>query len=210
MVISNSVTINGINVPSTISISGNNGEYSINGSSFTAASGSVKNGDSVIVRQTSSSNYLVTTLTTLTVGGVSAQFQVETIANPNNTIQKQDNSQNQTTTTTTTTTTTVPTVTVATSNSTNKSRDDEHCGATCKQYKHYKAIYKNSTNRDTYFQVKNLQKIDPTKFNQLQTTYKTFEKTSKKDLALLSTKIQTDFNLYKNYNGYKHYRKLQK
>lgn len=79
-VVSNSVTINGINTNASVSISG--GEYSINGGAYTSSAGSVNNGNTITVRQTSSSAYATTTNATLTVGGVSDVFSVTTLAAP--------------------------------------------------------------------------------------------------------------------------------
>jgi len=73
---SNTITISGINTAATISITG--GTYSINGGTYTSAPGTVNNGNTVTVRQTSSSSYLTTTSTTLTIGGVSDTFSVTT------------------------------------------------------------------------------------------------------------------------------------
>ena len=76
------MTVSGINASTPISISGNSGEYSINNGNFTSSPGTVNNGDVVIVEQTSSPNYSTETTTTLTIGGVSADFDVTTIPQP--------------------------------------------------------------------------------------------------------------------------------
>ena len=73
---SNSITVGGVNPSAIISVSG--GEYAINGGAYTSANGTVSNGDSVTVRQTSSASYLTQTTATLTVGGASANFEVTT------------------------------------------------------------------------------------------------------------------------------------
>jgi predicted ester cyclase len=75
---SNAITVSGINVPASISITG--GLYSINGSAFTSTAGTVNNGNSVRVQLTSSANYATTTNATLTIGGVSGTFSVTTLA----------------------------------------------------------------------------------------------------------------------------------
>jgi Big-like domain-containing protein len=75
---SNEVTIYGINAPAAISIIG--GEYSVNGGAFTAASGFVGNRDRVRVRTTAGGSEVTTSTATLTVGGVSASFNVTTFA----------------------------------------------------------------------------------------------------------------------------------
>ena len=71
-------TISGINAPSAVTISG--GTYSINGGAFTAAPGTISNGQSVVVQVQSSSSNLTTVSATLTVGGVSGTFSVTTLA----------------------------------------------------------------------------------------------------------------------------------
>jgi len=73
---SNAVTVAGINAPANISVTG--GEYRINGGAFTAAGGTVDDGDTVEVRQTSSANATTATTATVTIGGVSADFVVTT------------------------------------------------------------------------------------------------------------------------------------
>lgn len=78
VVTSNAVTISGIEATAYISVSG--GQYSINGGAFTSAIGTVINGDTVEVRQTSSANNATTTNAVLTVGGVSGTFSVTTAA----------------------------------------------------------------------------------------------------------------------------------
>ena len=71
-VTSNTITISGTTVPSSISVSG--GEYSVNGAAFTATAGSVSNGQTVAVRHTSAAGFSTMTTTTLTIGGVSGTF----------------------------------------------------------------------------------------------------------------------------------------
>ncbi len=73
---SNTIGITGNSYPLPISITG--GEYNINGSGWTSASGTVSAGDSVQVRQTSSGSSSTLTTATLTVGGFSADFDVTT------------------------------------------------------------------------------------------------------------------------------------
>jgi hypothetical protein len=75
---SNSVTITGVNIASTISVTG--GTYSINGNAYTPSSGTVVNNDVVTVRQISSSSYSTVTNATLTVDGVSDTYSVTTLA----------------------------------------------------------------------------------------------------------------------------------
>ncbi len=77
-VISDAITVSGIDAPSEISISGNDGEYQVNAGAFTNALGAVVAGDVVTLRQTSSAAYVTGVTTTLTIGGVSAVFSVTT------------------------------------------------------------------------------------------------------------------------------------
>ena len=76
--VSDSITVTGIGVAVAISIIG--GEYSIDGGAFTANPGTIANGQGVVVRLTSSANYETRLIATLTVGGVSASFDVTTMA----------------------------------------------------------------------------------------------------------------------------------
>lgn len=79
VVVSNAITVAGINTATAISISG--GEYEINGSGiWTTANGSVNPNDSVKLRHTSSAAYNTATTTTLTIGGVAASFSSTTLA----------------------------------------------------------------------------------------------------------------------------------
>ena len=70
---SNSITVSGITAPTSISITG--GEYKIGAGSYTSSSGTVSNGNSVTVRQTSSASFSTVTNATLTIGGVSRHLQ---------------------------------------------------------------------------------------------------------------------------------------
>ena len=78
LVISNTISVSDINSATAISITG--GEYSIDGGAFTSAVGAVTNGQSVQVQQLSSNALNATTTVTLTIGGVSADFNVITYA----------------------------------------------------------------------------------------------------------------------------------
>ncbi len=80
VVTSNAITVTGINAAAPISITG--GTYSINGSPYTSASGTVDNGNTVMVRVTSSSSYSTTVNATLTIGDVSDTFSVTTESAP--------------------------------------------------------------------------------------------------------------------------------
>ncbi len=78
---SNEITISGINTSSPISISSCTGtvcEYSINGGAYIASAGTVVNGDTVKVHQTSSGIELNTTDLVLNIGGVMDTFSVTT------------------------------------------------------------------------------------------------------------------------------------
>jgi len=78
LVTSNAITVSGINTAAPISVTG--GEYEINGSgTWTGVVGTVNNGNTVRVRQTSSSSFSTTTDCTLTIGGVSDTFSVTTL-----------------------------------------------------------------------------------------------------------------------------------
>jgi sugar lactone lactonase YvrE len=75
---SNSITVAGINMPASVTISG--GEYEINGNGiWSSASGTVVNGNTVRVRQTSSSGYATRTDTILTIGGIFDTFSITTL-----------------------------------------------------------------------------------------------------------------------------------
>ncbi|MEJ2393879.1 MAG: hypothetical protein P8Z77_03715 [Candidatus Thiodiazotropha sp.] len=76
VVISNPITVSGINT--TIPISINNGDYRINDGVFTNAAGQVSTGDTVEVRLTASTSDSTTVEATLTLGGVSDTFSVST------------------------------------------------------------------------------------------------------------------------------------
>ncbi|SMN11380.1 OmpA-like transmembrane domain protein [uncultured Candidatus Thioglobus sp.] len=77
---SNTQTITGINTATMISV--NNGEYRINAGNWTSTNGTVTNNQTVQVRHTSSSAYSTSATTTLTIGGVSANF-TSTTEEPN-------------------------------------------------------------------------------------------------------------------------------
>jgi hypothetical protein len=80
-IVSNPITVTGINTPASISITACTAlpcEYKVNSGSWTAGDGNVINGDIVLFRQTSSANPLTATTATLTIGGVNAAFNVTT------------------------------------------------------------------------------------------------------------------------------------
>jgi len=76
IVYSNSVLIGGNNISVPISITG--GEYQINSGAWVSVNGMVNAGDTVIVRQTTSSSNEVTTSAVLTVGAYSDSFDAKT------------------------------------------------------------------------------------------------------------------------------------
>jgi hypothetical protein len=80
LTVSNTVTVSGTEAPAAISIT--DGEYSINGGSYTSVSATVNNGDTVTVRLTSSGAYSTIINATLIIGGVSDIFSVTTIPAP--------------------------------------------------------------------------------------------------------------------------------
>jgi len=78
---SNTVTITGIEAPVAISIA--IGSYSIGcTSNFTFDPGTISDGQTVCIRQTSSQSFSTSRVSTLTVGGVSATFTTTTSAAP--------------------------------------------------------------------------------------------------------------------------------
>ena len=77
-VVSATLTIGGINAATPITIEG--GEYSVSGGAFTSAPGTVLDGQGVRVRVTSNSGFLSTKRAVVTIGGVSANFDVTTVA----------------------------------------------------------------------------------------------------------------------------------
>lgn len=76
---SDSATITGIDVPTTVSVSG--GAYSIENSAYTEADGVITAGQSIRLRVISSPSFSSTTRATLTIGGVNAEFSVGTRSN---------------------------------------------------------------------------------------------------------------------------------
>lgn len=72
------ITVQGIDAAAAISITG--GQYSVDGGAFTSASGTVENGQTVVLRITAASGNAATNTATLTIGGISAGFSVTTVA----------------------------------------------------------------------------------------------------------------------------------
>jgi hypothetical protein len=78
---SDAVAISGIDGPAQVSVTA--GEYSIGcGSTFTSASGTINNGQTVCVRHTASSEPSTERTTTLSVGGVTGTFTSKTSSAP--------------------------------------------------------------------------------------------------------------------------------
>ncbi len=80
LVTSNAITVSGITEAVPISITG--GTYSIEGGPYTNANGTVNNGDTITVQQTSSESYSTSTNATLNIGGVIGTFSVTTKDEP--------------------------------------------------------------------------------------------------------------------------------
>ncbi|HUP92856.1 MAG TPA: choice-of-anchor U domain-containing protein [Solimonas sp.] len=78
VIVSNAITVSGIDAPAPISVSG--GEYSIGAGAFTSQAGTVTSGQTVRVRHTSSAAPATATSTALTIGGVSDTFTSTTAA----------------------------------------------------------------------------------------------------------------------------------
>jgi hypothetical protein len=74
---SETVTVTGINVPSSVYVVG--GEYSIDGGQFTSFPSTITNGQKVTVRQQASSMYDDPASATLLIGGVSSTFTATTL-----------------------------------------------------------------------------------------------------------------------------------
>jgi choice-of-anchor A domain-containing protein len=77
---SNAIIVAGINVNVPIRVAG--GEYSVNGAAFTAADGTVKNGDSVVSRLASSTSYDTAKVANVTIAQFSTSFSVTTMGLP--------------------------------------------------------------------------------------------------------------------------------
>ena len=78
LIVSNSVSANGVDVPVPISITG--GQYKIDEGSWTSTAGYIYPGQSVVVRVTSSASQLTDTSCTLTMGDESDTFTVTTMS----------------------------------------------------------------------------------------------------------------------------------
>ncbi len=81
-VTSNAITVSGLTgATSPISVTGPTGsasKYSINGATATDVAGTVKNGDTVTVTQTSAANRGTSTISTLTIGNINGTFTTTT------------------------------------------------------------------------------------------------------------------------------------
>jgi len=74
-IVSNPATVTGISDSTAISITG--GDYKINGGSWTSSAGTVNNGDSVKVRQTSSASYSTMTTATLNIAALTERTMLQ-------------------------------------------------------------------------------------------------------------------------------------
>lgn len=79
-VVSDTITVSGIDV--TVPISINGGAYSINNGAFTSSTGFIENGQTVKVRVFSSSSYSTSTSANLSIGGIKGTFTVTTLKEP--------------------------------------------------------------------------------------------------------------------------------
>ena len=90
-IVSNTLTVSGIDYETPIAVADCTSvacAYSINDGEWKNTSGTVKNGDSVRVRQTSSLNWSTTTDFTLIIGGVTDTFTVKTLDSGELTVEK--------------------------------------------------------------------------------------------------------------------------
>jgi hypothetical protein len=85
VITSAAITVEGINAPSPISISGVTAQYSINGGAWSSAVGTVTNGQTVQVRITSSGSNSTAVAAVLNIGGVTDSFDVTTLVAPDTT-----------------------------------------------------------------------------------------------------------------------------
>lgn len=76
-VTSNSMIVNGINARTEITIG--DVQFSVNGGGYVSVAGEVNNCDSVTIKLDSSASYASSSLSTLTIGGVSGSFSITTL-----------------------------------------------------------------------------------------------------------------------------------
>ncbi|MEW8042032.1 MAG: cadherin repeat domain-containing protein [Candidatus Thiodiazotropha endolucinida] len=84
VIISNTITVAGVDAGQNVPLTITNGEYSINGGGWASTPTNVQLGDAIQVRHTSSGNYLTDTDTTLDLNSVSDVFTTTTQAVPGN------------------------------------------------------------------------------------------------------------------------------
>lgn len=77
-VVSEPITVAGINAPAAISVEG--GQYSINAGDYTSSAGTVTNGQTVTVKVVASTSLETDVSATLNIGGVTSTFVVTTLA----------------------------------------------------------------------------------------------------------------------------------
>src|SRR5690554_1202519 len=75
---SNTITVSGINAAVPVSVSG--GEYAIDNGAFTAASATVKPGQTIVVRATAAPTPVSIVNAVLTIGGVTGTYSITTLA----------------------------------------------------------------------------------------------------------------------------------
>lgn len=79
---SNVVVVNGIYGTNGASISITNGEFTINGNTYSSTTSTINNGDTLQVKSTSSNSYDTKTSTIVTIGGVDFDFNIVTMNDP--------------------------------------------------------------------------------------------------------------------------------
>lgn len=79
-IVSNEVTITGLNNPAEIDVS--NGKYSINGNKWSGSRGTINNGAIVKVKHKSNSNYNSISTTVLSIGSINSEFKSRTLSEP--------------------------------------------------------------------------------------------------------------------------------
>lgn len=79
-VTSNTITVSGINVPITASVSGSSATFRVNNGSYTTANKTVNNGDTINVRMVSAATFSTARSTTLNLNGVTDTWTVTTRA----------------------------------------------------------------------------------------------------------------------------------
>lgn len=81
LVVSNAIAVSGLTSGTIISVS-SGGEYQINAGNFVSVGGTINNGDSVVMRHTTSTDFSTATRTSLIIGGVVGTYTSTTEAAP--------------------------------------------------------------------------------------------------------------------------------